>query len=491
MLGTRRALALVSAFCLLPAVVHAEDPYADFRVPDHRSFSWIVQSNGTTNLNLRNQGTESSRDRALNGALRSQMTWASESEARQRALVLATNASWFYDHSRATNAFPAQLFQSSEHQRADRQDLTLAASQRSYLGASEFAMDGQVTADLDFEQDGRSDVNASFLTPPAEDVLGEETQDRVYRHQGSVSLGIGRGRVRDVTGVFSAQLIEQRLLATGRLTRALSDPARLRLAQLHYLSSDFFAAHERPGRYFWREAERVLREDGALSDSTLDAYSLERVLEPTLPGVQFTRRTGWFVRPFFFGSETRGHADQDFRSDHLLVSSGVVQFHSQSEFSARNKLDRKDSGVGLSAEYHRPVGMRWQSDASAGASYGRGPLRELDVNASAGLQYLLADRWYASATFQESVRSQRTADGRSQPSWFLQSRANLSYLVEDSWSIDLHYTDVQGIQRDVFASFPADFLRSSGFSFGLTYRPFGRFDAPGLGLSEHLTTPAL
>ncbi len=491
MLGTRHALAIASALFLLSTVAHADDPYADFRVPDHRSFSWIVQSNGATSLAVRNQGTESSRDRAANGALFSRMTWASETEARQRGLVLATTAFWGYEHSRATNAFPFQFFQSSAHQRNDRQALTLAASQRSYLGESDFAIDGQVTEDLVFEQDGSSEVSASFFTPPTEDASGEETQDRLYRHTGSVSLGIGRGRVRNVTGVFSAQLIEQRLLGTGRLTRALSSAARLRLAQLHYLSSDFFAAHERSGRYFWREVERVLREDGALSESTLDAYSLERVLEPTVGGVQFTRRTGCFVRPFFFGSETRGHEDRDFKSDHLLVEQGGVQFASHGEFSTRTHLNRKDSGVGVSAEFHRPVGMRWQSDASAGASYGGGPLRELDVNASAALQYLLADRWYASATFQENVQSQRTRDGRSQPSWFLQSRANLSYLVEDSWSIDLHYTDIQGLQRDVLASFPADFLRTSGLSFGFTYRPFGHFDAPGLGLSEHLTTPPL
>jgi hypothetical protein len=70
-------------------------------------------------------------------------------------------------------------------------------------------------------------------------------------------------------------------------------------------------------------------------------------------------------------------------------------------------------------------------------------------------------------------------------------RANLSYLVEDSWTLDLQFTHEQEQERNGIFYFPRYFQRTSALTFGLTYRPFGRFAAPGLGLSEHLAAPAL
>src|SRR5437763_5301159 len=106
MLGTRHALALASALFLLSTVARADDPYADFRVPDHRSFSWIVQSDGATLLHARNQGAETDRDRSATGSVRSRTAWTSESEARQHVLEFDTGALWSDDHLREAFQFP-------------------------------------------------------------------------------------------------------------------------------------------------------------------------------------------------------------------------------------------------------------------------------------------------------------------------------------------------------------------------------------------------
>ncbi|HEY6193790.1 MAG TPA: hypothetical protein VI504_02020 [Candidatus Eisenbacteria bacterium] len=489
------ALALASALSLLPALARADDPYADFRVPEHRTFSWILASNGGIQ-STRQDERGAFRDRLANGHALSQMAWASETEARQLDLFLVADARWNDNHHRFDRQLPPAGFDhASARDRADAQSLTWLGDQRTYLGGSSFAVESQGSAALDFAQQGRSDAEHYFFTSPSlstfEQFSGDDIESRLYRQAGFLSLGVGLGRVRDVTGVFSAQLIEHRLLATGRLTRALSPAALLRLAQLHYASSDFAAAHDRPSRYFWREVERVLREDGALDGGTLDAYSLERVLEPALGGVQFQRRRGSFVRPFFFGSESSGHIDLDERSSRLLIEDGVPAFSDASASSRRDKIDAKDSGAGLSAEYHRPAGMRWQSDCSLVTTYGGGPGRRLDIHPFAGVQYLIADRWFAAASLEENAHTERAGDGRTHPSWDLVGRANLSYLVEDSWTLDLQFTHEQEQERNGIFYFPRYFQRTSALTFGLTYRPFGRFAAPGLGLSEHLATPAL
>src|SRR5467141_2492811 len=94
-----RALALACALALPPSLAHADDPYADFRVPDHRSFSWIVQSSGGLNSIQRDAGGLSHAQSA-NGQLLSDMAWVSETEARQRQFAFVTDARWNQAHDR-------------------------------------------------------------------------------------------------------------------------------------------------------------------------------------------------------------------------------------------------------------------------------------------------------------------------------------------------------------------------------------------------------
>ena len=477
--GISRTFLLASALLLLPCIVHAEDPYADFRVPQHRSFSWFVQAQGSANSFQRDTDPAVSREGSASGRLLTEMLWTSESEARQSDLGCELQASWNQARTRFESSSPPS--EGSSHRRFDGQSLIVGADHMAYLGDSRFSIGMDAKTRIDFDQ-SRDSQAEHFTSGTFEQFSGSELQTQLYRQFGNASLGIGYGRVRDVTGVFDAQLIEQRLRATGRLTRTLSSAALLRLAQLHDVSGGFFSAHDRAARYFWREAERILRDDGALTDSTLDAYSLVRLFEPAFARQGFRRTRGGLIRPYLFGSETRGHQDRDWRNSRLDLDNGTPVLDSKSEFSERGRLNRKDAGVGISAEYHRPVGMRWQSDVFAGTSYGGGSRRELGVNSSGQVRYMIADRWFAGAMLRHSFSSLRLNGVRTEPEWSLDGRTDLSYLVEDSWSLDLTYTLSQLQSRNRERFFSPFFERSSGLAFGLTYRPAGRFDAPGLGI---------
>jgi hypothetical protein len=487
MFGIRRSLVFASALTLLPAAAYAEDPYADFRVPEHRRFSWFVQANGSANSFQGNSPNSTTHDTSPSGQLLSQMVWSHESDARLSNLAFTAQARTFQDHRRFTASSP--VYEQSGHQWDNFETLSLSVDQRNYLGDSRFAVEGDASLAYVLAQRGNSAAGYS-QGGTFEDFNGDEQSLHSYRPSGSVTLGIGYGRVRDATGVYSAQLIEQRLHAMGRLTRALSPAARTRIAQLHYIAGDFLAAHDRPSRYFWQEVERVLNDDGALAEGGLDAYSLLRLLEPSMGGRGYTRLAGGFVRPFFFGSQVGGHEDLDTRSSRLVLDSGTVVFAEEAQSSQRTELDQKDSGVGLGLEYHRPGGMRWQTDASAVSTYGGGPRRELDVSSVAQVQYLIADRWFALARLDYQSHSQELNGARSEPEWTLAGRTSLSYLVEDSWSLDLQCSSTQQQRRNE-DFFTTSFVRVSGISFGLTYRPYGRFEAPGLNIAQRLITPPL
>ncbi len=86
---------------------------------------------------------------------------------------------------------------------------------------------------------------------------------------GSISVGVGR--VRDATSVYQTQVLEQRLLRTGALKRRLSRDAIRQLAKLFSMQGDFGLVHDYPGKHFWREVERILRENGSLAGESLDA----------------------------------------------------------------------------------------------------------------------------------------------------------------------------------------------------------------------------
>ena len=498
MRGIRRALVFTSALCLLPTVVRAQDPYADFRVPEHRSFSWRVNSNGNANWDQQDTQGGMLRQRFGNGQLSSLLRWSTESEARQRDLSVAADGFLSQSRSSATSTFAGSETE-LQHGRNDAQRITIQANQRSYLGASAFAVELQAISSLVFRETASSRTTHD-LNGTIEQFTGSESQTHIYSHAGGATVGFGRGRVRDVTGVFSAQLIEQRLRATGRLSRALSPETRLRLAQLHYIAGDFSAAHDRPSRYFWREAERILREDGALSGGTLDAYPLLRVLESPLGGLSFPRTTGCFVSPFWFGSDTRGHADFISTFSATTIDNGTPIASFLSESSDRTILDHRTSGAGLSAEVHRPVGMRWQADALASITYGIAPERAWNASAGVDVNYMIADRWFVSGQLLHQVFSERLEGVRTEPAWLFSSVTTLRYLVEDAWSLNLAYESLQGQSRNgAFLLFPGfggiglaeGYVRSARLSFGLTYRPLGRFAAPGLGLSDHLSTPTL
>jgi hypothetical protein len=85
-----------------------------------------------------------------------------------------------------------------------------------------------------------------------------------YQNSVAASASAGWGRVRNATGIYDALVLEERLLGTGALTRALSPAARRRLADVMYLRGALDTVRERPGRFLWQEIERVLSEDGAL-----------------------------------------------------------------------------------------------------------------------------------------------------------------------------------------------------------------------------------
>jgi hypothetical protein len=362
------------------------------------------------------------------------------------------------------------------------------AARNQYVGGSSWFIGAQLGGLLTFGQAVSTDYRIGANSPTSDSRSSVSSASHDYLLFSSLELRAGKGRVRDVTGVHLAQLTEQRLRATGRLERELTPATRQKLAELFYLSGGFRAAHERADKHFWSEVERLLREDGALQDGSLDAYSLFRILEPAMYRFSWNRRRGLAVSAVTSAQLNRGHRDQDNRSELVDVSNGVISPVFGFQLSARSRLKENFALSGLDLDYGMPLNEAWQLAANSRVRYGGGSERIWNMSSSAGLTWLLADRWYAQGIARYLLDSRRTDGARREPDWNVESTAALGYWIEDAWAVECALASEQQTRR--FPSFlgaDSRHLRTHRLQLALTYRPAGRFDAPSLGISEHLT----
>ncbi|TMQ49614.1 MAG: hypothetical protein E6K73_09615 [Candidatus Eisenbacteria bacterium] len=306
-----------------------------------------------------------------------------------------------------------------------------------------------------------------------------------YSYATLIDADAGLGRVRDATGVYRAQLLVDRLGRDGVLARAPSREARARLARLYYIESDYSVAHDRGAKFFWRDVEKILGEDGALGPAGLNAYSLQHALEPYFEPFLVAarvRRVGWFAGVQFSGfyrnliARSTDHFFRAFYDSDTLVSSDDQTRSGHVTSSTRSPL------AGLEAEYHLPLDMRWQLDAVANArSDVRGLARLTTVDSQLEVNYLLADRW-AARGFAAQGRLVAKAGGRDPALdlWNASYGAELDYYLVDRVKIGLTASEEQHSDRASFGASFRTYGRTRRLFLGLSYSILRGFDAPGL-----------
>jgi hypothetical protein len=274
----------------------------------------------------------------------------------------------------------------------------------------------------------------------------------------------------------------------GVLARAPSKAARARLARLYYIESDYSLAHDRSAKFFWREAEKILSDDGAVGPAGLDAYSLHHALEPYFIG-SFSgpgrRRTGWFAGVQFSGFYRNQIARSTDHSFQAAYSADTLVFATDETRSDHTTLSIRSPLAGLEVEYHRPLDLRWQLDAFADAqSDVRGLSRLTAVHSQVEVGYLLADRWFARGFARQSRMVVEPTGLFSVPDqWDVDYGAELSYYLEDRVKLGLTASERQRSARGPSGPFGSGihaYERSRSLFLGVSYSILRGFDAPGL-----------
>jgi len=467
-------------FLALPARA-AADPFAEFRIPDH------IWRSGSANLGLsgdrhhQDAGGAFVRSSSLRSAADGSLRAGWDSDPLQYGFALAASGRLETDHSRS----------GSESRYLQRGELVgqqsvegwrLVGDLRAYPWEVPVGLGISTAAQGNYSQSrSRTDSRLSLDAFRAESRSSRISH--VYQTVASADLSVGLGRVRDVSVVYDVHLLEERLAGTGALTRSLSAEARARLAALYYVSPFFAAAHERPDRFVWREIERVLREDGALAEGGLDAYSVLRAREPAAPGGRSSRQRGWFVGPV--GRVQTQHAvvrdEQEYDDRIFFLDTLMRDYPGVAGHRAVASYDQ--FLLGGQAEYHLPLGWRWQADADCRVTR---PVRQgekgLDASSAASLSWFVADRWSATV-FASQYRSYFSPRGRdgvlTNDAWDTAVGTGVAYYLEDHTSLSLSVSESQ-TRVDNGSYPPRAFTRDGSVDLRISYRFLGRLDAPGL-----------
>ena len=472
-------LALFALLLAVPSTSRADD-YSDFRVPDYRLVSWNLDLAGS--LSSRRYQTATGGDARSSGAsyfFHTPLEADDVTDRRERYAFLSLQSSPFTENTRYTGGVLRPTAEEEFLSIARRHSGQVSWFENRYPEAGGLAWNWGASAHASLHD--REDV-IDFRNGDAVNGYGASFASRRtdYLYTGSASLGVGGGRVRDVSGVYEAQVLESRLLETGRLLRPLTPAERQRLAEIFYLSGGIGTVHDRPSKFLWTEIERVLAADGALEQGSLDAWSALRALEPVMLLAGSNRRAGRFVGTFGFVSAERGHTDTEDHQESANWANGVLTGYSVFETSSRTPVERDDAGVGLEWSEHHPLSMRSQVDFRTRLTCSSH--QKLTALVLGGARYLIADRWEAELTGQYDVQAWAAGEERSEPRWTVAGSATVAYLLEDSWALQATYLAYQSQYRD--RDLPDYFLSDMSLTLGVTYRAVGRLSAPIAGLAS-------
>ena len=482
---------------MLFAVPVFADEFSEFRIPEHRLFSWNGSLSSAFGRGTAGGGVSSQSNRNTNGAISSQMFWLHDSDPSQTMFAFNGDAQAVRQHSRGEYVFvfPSAVSrgrgEAGSVNAGERWQLSL--EQRNYPWRTPVGWQVRLEGQADYRQQWThqsNDDRHEETSETRENTFQIHADEWDYHYRAVGELRLGYGRVRDATGVLDARVFEERLRQSGALTRALTPGARQRLAAIAYTRYAFGATHERPAKLVWQAIEQVLRDDGALAEGAVSPEKAFRAGESYLGGAfgspalplassPVTRLAGSFAGLLV----TARHEHQISRVDQHTVQSFTLNDTLDGFFDydyARHDRSGQDAILAAArAEYYRPLGLRWQLDASETALV---PLKEhrdgFELTSDVRLLAIVADRWLAEGFVNQRRRIDRGGGAGSplnEDSWAVAYGASATYFLEDHLALHGELGEQQLSTRS-----GANSNRNLNASLSLTYRLAGRLYAPGI-----------
>jgi hypothetical protein len=492
----RRRLLPAACFILLYASGPARaDEFSEFRIPDHGLLSWTARLLGHYGRSLQGFPYQFSQGTGTNGELASFLSWLGESDPSATSVGVSVRTSGSRSASEQTRDLSyAGAIRSANRSRLASESLSLGADHRRYFELLPVQVALSVNMGINDQQswsEARDELTYPDPTNPLHDVSESDASRRAYSTTVSDMAGIGVGRIRDATGLYEARVMEDRLRAHGVLSRDLTHGARQRLADLMFVRSRFDRTVDRPARILWGEISRILAEDGAV-EGDLSPNEVLRLIEPFFGPSTGVDRLGLPRSPIFRGRGTEmvlfvrdSHtrvSGRDRRGTYMHQESGGTVYEYRTENLGSYKSTGDQLSLLLNGGLSRPLGLRWQVDASESVALPARPDDlELSTSTTVGLSMLITDRWLARGSLQnnwmDATRTRGPTPG-DRMSWSF--NAELDWFLEDATIFGLTLSHFDDWSRIGGTPPSHSYTRNTRIDVSLTHRFFGRFDAPGL-----------
>jgi len=484
----------VFAAMLLVAASAAADEFDDYRIPKHDLIDWRAQLGLDAAQMFQGFSTSEHRNQAFRGSLGSGFAWLSDSDPMTTELSLsvqgAGQGAWVHHHF---NPIPGFSESTDEETRFGREDWNATFAHRRYPTRAigiELTVFGAGTY-IQQWGDRRADVRQIIGGSPVRDVSRTSNEEWDYTTIVSSQVMIGVGRVRDATSIYEARVLEDRLREAGGLARPLSAAGRQKLAALLSTRFRYEFFRERPTRSFWDRIDDVLREDGARAEGGLSPDAVLRAGEPhtgrgltsdLVPRSPFLRRVGFFAGPTLVDQHASYVTRLDLSNiEQMSVDDSLYTPNTYSP-SVQQHATADQTFLGARGEYHRPLGMSWQGDVSAGATF---PTREgiggVLASAEGRLSWMIADHWEANGfvDYDRSLLQDETSTLDDRWSWVYGLSA--TWYIQDQLQLTFFAREQQVDQQPLSFTNPSHgYTRAGSISLALTYRILGGFGAPGL-----------
>ena len=488
--GCRAAIALA----LLLAMPARADEFSEFRIPEHRLLSWTGDVSSRLRTGRSGGGAFSQSYGYANGLVATGMQWIDDSDASRTRCSFSGNVEGTRQHADQLQTYVSQVASSQSHSstgsKSIRESWAASIEQRGYPWRAPVGWQAGVSGSGNCAQGWDHRTSRDNYSAPSigrsTEVYREHSSQWVYAYTAAADLGFGYGRVRDATGVLDARVFEERLLGAGAIARPLSPQARQRLAALAYTQYAFVVARDRGAKDLWRAIEQILREDGALPEGAPGLVATSRAVEPYLGAYRqialatspVARQAGGFVGVVATGRHQNSFYRADLSSSRQSFRDDTLAFDETDFLPGHGQSEQDLFLAGVRAEYHRPLGMRWQLDASQQLSVPLQRQRDgMELDGSAQLTWIVAERWLA----QGFVNHQRLIDRAGGPgaalasdSWAISYGASASFYLEDRVQLRLGVDERQQARNSGSAS-----DRALNFVLGVTYRIAGRLAVPG------------
>jgi len=134
-----------------------------------------------------------------------------------------------------------------------------------------------------------TDLSASIIDRKIDNLQGKSYNEAKYQDY-YFTLGIGWGKLRNVTPVVTAIRFQERLKQINLLNNDLNASTIESLAEQFSKEEYYTDVHDRDSKYFWRDIEKTLSENG-VSISGLNMYGSNYLME-SLNEIRFSRYEG-------------------------------------------------------------------------------------------------------------------------------------------------------------------------------------------------------